>query len=199
MKYNELTTEIVKEKLATHSKTYKSMKELAEVLDFELAEGVHRKRQIAYLRTLIKIATKRNSNQIKIVEIYDVQREPKKRKPKPRKKFCVPREIEGHRGLYCITTNSHKLFIGCVYGNKGFRGKYKDCKEKTKVTKEMLATKFGRFYCLLDMEGIEDIELIEMLCAETIEWAIANTDWNVVNTKKTKSLVKEDNKPKRKR
>ena len=167
--------------------TYKNYKELCKAMNWEEKAGNSRVSQLKELESLCSYH--KEGNKFVIEEIYDKPREIKdKRKNKEStfdySQFKVEKEIERDSGVYMIKL-SNFIYIGeTVDFKRRFRQHKMDYGELMPHTKKLIE-EGGEFYVLHNTNEIIDEILLQMLEYEYIKYFRENTDYIVINERKS--------------
>ena len=168
-------------------KTYKNWKEICETMGWKTTGGNIKKKNLQVLDSLCKYI--KDGNKFIVTNIFD---EPKeiidKRKSKEStldySQFKVEKEIERDSGVYMIKLNNF-IYIGeTVDFKRRFRQHKMDYGRLMPYTKKLIE-EGGEFYVLHNTNGIIDEILLQMLEYEYIKYFRENTDYIVINERKS--------------
>ena len=181
-------------------KTYKNWKEICETMGWKTTGGDTKRKYLKMLDSLCEYTKDGNKFIVKIV--YDKQKEiVDKRKRKEStfdySQFKVEKEIERDSGVYMIKL-SNFIYIGeTVDFKRRFRQHKMDYGKLMPYTKKLIE-EGGEFYVLHNTNGIIDEILLQMLEYEYIKYFRENTDYIVINERKSINIEEYYNKNKKK-
>lgn len=181
-------------------KTYKNYKELCKAMGWKITDGNSRVKQLKELDSLCEYH--KEGNKFIVTNIFD---EPKKIIDKRRREegtfdysqFKVEKEIERDSGVYMIKL-SNFIYIGeTINFKKRFRQHKMNYNGLMPHTKKLIE-EGGEFYVLHNTNGIIDETLLQMLEYEYIKCFRENTDYIVINERKSINIEEYYNKNKKK-
>ena len=181
-------------------KTYKNYKEVCKAMGWKTTGGNIKKKNLQVLDSLCKYH--KEGNKFIIEEIYDKPKEIiDKRKNKEStldySQFKVEKEIERDSGVYMIKL-SYFIYIGETVDFKRRFRQHKMGYDKLMPHTKKLIEEGGEFYVLHNTNGIIDEILLQMLEYEYIKYFRENTDYIVINERKSINIEEYYNKNKKK-
>ena len=163
-------------------KTYKNYKELCVAMDWKIADGNSKKKQLKELESLCEYH--KEGNKFVIDEVYDtplpIEDGRGGKQPSNFPQFKVDEDKWHNKGVYMIKLDN-QVYIGSTVN---FRDRFMQHRRKgkgaMKHTQELLK-QGGEFFILHDMNDVEDIELIRQVEEEYILFYTHETDYDVIN------------------
>ena len=168
-------------------KTYKNWKEVCVAMNWKEVRGNTKKKYLKELNSLCEYI--KEGNKYIITNIYNKPKEIEdKRKNREStldySQFKVEKEIERDSGVYMIKLNNF-IYIGeTVDFKRRFRQHKMDYGRLMPYTKKLIE-EGGEFYVLHNTNGIIDEILLKMLEYEYIKYFRENTDYIVINERKS--------------
>ena len=181
-------------------KTYKNWKEICETMGWKITGGNIKKKNLQVLDSLCEYI--KDGNKFIVTNIFD---EPKEIIDKRKRKestldysqFKVEKEIERDSGVYMIKL-SNFIYIGETVDFKRRFRQHKMGYDKLMPHTKKLIEEGGEFYVLHNTNGIIDEILLQMLEYEYIKYFRDNTDYIVINERKSINIDEYYNKNKKK-
>ena len=169
-------------------KTYKNWKEVCVAMNWNSKAGGNTKKRYLKIFDSICEYTKEGNKYI-VTNIFEEQKEVlDKRKNKENKldysQFKVEKEIENSSGIYMIKLNNF-IYIGETVDFKRRFRQHKMGYGKLMPYTKKLIEEGGEFYVLHNANGIIDRILLQMLEYEYIKYFRDNTDYIVINERKS--------------
>ena len=168
-------------------KTYKNWKEVCVAMNWKEVRGNTKKKYLKELNSLCEYI--KEGNKYIITNIYNKPKEIEdKRKNREStldySQFKVEKEIERDSGVYMIKLNNF-IYIGeTVDFKRRFRQHKMDYGRLMPYTKKLIE-EGGEFYVLHNTNGIIDEILLQMLEYEYIKYFRENTNYIVINERKS--------------
>ena len=181
-------------------KTYKNYKELCKAMEWKITGGSSKKKQLKELESLCEYH--KEGNKFIVTNIFDEPKEIIDKRTRNEStfdysQFKVEKEIERDSGVYMIKL-SNFIYIGeTVDFKKRFRQHKMNYNGLMPHTKKLIE-EGGEFYVLHNTNGIIDEILLQMLEYEYIKYFRENTDYIVINERKSINIEEYYNKNKKK-